>query len=258
MDQEVSSVVSQSIERRKITCKECGSRFDPGLWGDKVPQRYIAYEACGRACLRALISKRMPDELAERGVPRRYLDCSLENFKVYNEKLAAKLNGLRELVSSKPKRGIFLFGPVGTGKTHLAVSYMSELIVRGYGGSFIRAIGFIIRCQQSFRNEEDVTSIIDELLDKHFLVLDDIGSEHVTDFVRQSLLLLIDEAYCREKILVVTSNLSLEDLNIIDPRIPSRLAEMCKLFKLDFDDYRVLKAAGHQSATVKSADVRVM
>ena len=190
----------------------------------------------------------MPEELAERGVPERYRHCSFANFDAYSKKLVSKLDALKALATGKMGRGVFLFGPAGVGKSHLAVAVMGELVVRGWQGQFIRAIEFAARCQQAFQREETVQGIVGELLDGRFLVLDDVGSERATDFVVRSLFFLVDDAYCRQKVLILTSNLSLEQLHELEPRIASRLVEACELFGFEgIEDYRLRKVTGRKT-----------
>jgi DNA replication protein DnaC len=85
-----------------------------------------------------------------------------------------------------------------------------------------------------------VAEIVAEILDrKRFVVVDDVACEKTTEFVRQSLLHLVDEVYTRQKTLIVTSNLSLDQLGEFEPRVASRLAEMCDLYEFTEPDYRV-------------------
>lgn len=249
------------IEQRKIVCKSCGVRFDPGPTRNEHSSSLTTFKhregVCSKACLFAVRRARLPEELAKNGVPERYRRCSFDNFDVYARKLTSKVDMLRGIAGSRPDRGVFLFGPVGGGKTHLAVSLAAEWLIRGYEGCFLRAIEFILRCQRAFRNDETPDQIVGDLLDGRFLVLDDLGSGKETEFARQCILHLIDEAYCREKVLVVTSNLGLNELNDLDPRIPSRLAEMCDIFHLDADDYRVRCAVKRQKV-METSTGRVM
>ena len=108
----------------------------------------------------------------------------------------------------------------------------------------------MIRCQAAFNQRESVEDIVDELLRRrHFLILDDLGSEKITDYARQSLLYLIDECYTRQVVLVITSNVDFDVLNRIDARIASRLAEMCDRLRFDEADYRVKIAKNRANHT---------
>lgn len=71
-----------------------------------------------------------------------------------------------------------------------------------------------------------------------YLILDDLGAEKLTDASRQNLYYLIDERYKNMKAIIITSNYTIEQINDIEPRIASRLAEMGVILKLNGDDYR--------------------
>ncbi|MCI0722759.1 MAG: ATP-binding protein [Acidobacteria bacterium] len=130
-------------------------------------------------------------------------------------------------------------GGTGTGKSHIEAGLMRELYKRGLTGSFCKARDFTFRCQSSFRNEESIAEIVAEHLDGRFLVVDDLGSEKPTEFVRQCIVHLVDEAYTDQRILVVSSNATLDTIEHIDPRIASRLAEMCHVVEFNEPDYRL-------------------
>ena len=70
-----------------------------------------------------------------------------------------------------------------------------------------------------------------DVLDKYskcdLLLLDDLGSEKVSDFTIQSLYLVIDRRNRDLRPTIVTTNLSLEEIETqIDARMASRLADM--------------------------------
>lgn len=130
---------------------------------------------------------------------------------------------------------------MGTGKTHLAIGLLRALVERRLvRGKFLSARTFVMRCQTAFRRRESAEDIVDELLQgTDLLVLDDVGSEKVTDYARHSLLHLVDECYGRDVVLVITSNVDVQALNQIDERIASRVVEMCACLRFEEPDYRV-------------------
>jgi DNA replication protein DnaC len=188
------------------------------------------------------------NELAEwiecAGIPKRYRGCGFENFDGYTQKLARNVTILRQL--SSERRGVVIFGPVGCGKTHLAVASLVAFIVAGARCCFVGTSDYVHRVQGAYGNAKEVTT---ELIgDRNVLLLDDLGAERGTEIARASLLYLVDQLYCAKKRIIVTSNFTAKDLYSFEPRLASRLGEMSSFVELDGEDYRLRNAAQRQKA----------
>lgn len=222
---------------RRERCHYCGKSYElppPGQPEPEYQRRPSLEKFCTELCS-------FHEKLKQRGVPLRYRTLTLESFNAYTSSLERKLEIVKQWATSDLRTGLFLFGSVGSGKTHLAVGAMRALIRRRIQGDFVKCRQFIFLCQSAFSKGETVADLADRLLcwPSRFLVLDDLGSAKATDFVRQSLLHLVDEAYTQSKTLIVTSNLNLDQVHNLDPRMASRLAEMCELLRFDEPDYRI-------------------
>lgn len=182
------------------------------------------------------------DELAERiewaEVPPRYRSCRFDNFDAYNAKLARKIEIVKKLVSER--RGMFLFGPVGAGKTHVGVSALATYIGIGARCRFVGAANFVCSVQGAFSNPQE---IVRELLEYDCLLIDDLGAERSTEAARAALLFLVDQFYAARKRLIITSNQSPAEIHAFEPRIMSRLTEICTLVELAAEDHRIRSAA---------------
>ena len=72
------------------------------------------------------------------------------------------------------------------------------------------------------------------------MIIDDIGAEKLTEFVRQTFYYIINEREQWLKKTIITSNYSLDELDeYIDGRISSRIAGMCEIVELGGKDRRV-------------------
>lgn len=137
---------------------------------------------------------------------------------------------------------VLLTGKTGCGKTHLAVSIVRELVLRSCDVrcKFITAPELLFEIRATFNSKNEVTE--DEIINKYssceLLILDDLGAEKTSDFSMQTLYLIIDRRNRNLKPTIVTTNLSLAEIEEkIDARIASRLADM-KVIKLNMPDYR--------------------
>lgn len=122
------------------------------------------------------------------------------------------------IVDRQPARWLSLLGPSGRGKTHLAKSLWRWHLGKypSRSARFCRWMDVVNRC----RNGETY-ALMESLEDRDFLVVDDIGAEHGSEFA-SSLLTQLAERRLR-KWTVYTANLSVRDLAQIDARVASRL-----------------------------------
>lgn len=111
------------------------------------------------------------------GVPELYVACTLKNFNAYNTSLQRKLETLRRWAAGDLGKGLYLFGSIGGGKTHLAIAVMRELFSRGIYGHYIENQTFVLRSQATFHRDHSVEDLVNDILGERFLVLDDLGSE---------------------------------------------------------------------------------
>ncbi len=133
--------------------------------------------------------------------------------------------------------GLRLVGGVGSGKTHIAISILREVIRAGYTGLYCNVPEFLKKIRASYGINAGVTEseLIDDTREPDLLVLDDLGVEgRVLDPVRdrskwlcERIYLIINGRYETDKPILVTTNCDLEGLKEqFDQRTVSRLAEM--------------------------------
>jgi DNA replication protein DnaC len=138
------------------------------------------------------------------------------------------------------------YGHAGSGKTHLSVAITKQIIEeKQIQVKFVRIVDLLLEIRKTFdENESWKAENESELLRKYtftpLLILDDIGSEKTTDWVRQVLYQIIDERWIEQKPIIVTSNLTLDELEgRLGERIASRIAGMTQLIEMQSHDYRI-------------------
>lgn len=138
--------------------------------------------------------------------------------------------------------GLYLWGNVGTGKTHTATAIANELIERHFVTvMFVSIADVAARVRKTFdSNQKDQDETLWEDMKKaELLVLDDFGMEKPTDWLKEQLFLVVNERYERQMPIIATSNQSLEDIAKAHfPQVASRLVEMCKAVRFAGEDRR--------------------
>ena len=137
-------------------------------------------------------------------------------------------------------KGVYLYGAAGVGKTVIACFIGRQEICNGKIVRFVSAPKLVMELQDSFRNDKGDDSAylkLKKLVDADTLILDDIGAEKMTDFVRQSFYYLINEREQLDKKTIYTSNFSLDQL--MDGRVASRIAGMGEVVELKGKDKRI-------------------
>jgi DNA replication protein DnaC len=189
--------------------------------------------------------------LSQANIPRRYQHCTLANFLAYNESLERAVAMARRLADAFPAAGVGLFleGQPGVGKTHLGVAVLKQVIEHtGARGLFYdtRELLRLIRStyDPSIRTTE--IEVLHPVLSTDLLVLDDLGAEKTSEWVDETMNLIVNTRYSERRLTVFTSNYpDIPDetepnslLFRIGSRMRSRLHEMCEFVVLDAADYR--------------------
>ena len=214
-------------------------------------------------------------------IPPRYAHCTVEGFEVWSSDVGSRnLQSMakrrtREFVDCYPRleKGLLYMGSVGTGKTHLAVAALKELIAtKGAQGLYVNFLELVQQLQMSFdgggASREEILGPVTEA---DLLVLDELGAGRLTEWVRDLLYYVINARYMARKVTIFTTNYldspqpprgeprggeapggyrptshdaagpdrwqeTLADR--ISERLRSRLFEMCEVIELRGEDYR--------------------
>jgi len=156
-----------------------------------------------------------------------------ENIRNYVEKMR------------ETRKGIYIHGSVGTGKTHIVygiVEHLQEIPLKSW---FLNTTELFADMKKDFdRQPYDKKRWDDRMMEyRGVLVFDDIGAERPTDYVLEQFYLIINKRYNEMLPIIFTSNHSLGELSEkVGDRIASRIVEMCDVVHLGGDDKRILKA----------------
>lgn len=139
----------------------------------------------------------------------------------------------------RENNGLLLWGNTGNGKTFAAACIANELIDRGIP-AMITSFPRILNAGY------DKQEIIKQVRYYPLLVIDDLGAERSSEYAMETVYTVIDERYKSKKPLIVTTNLTLDELckpkNMDYQRIYDRVIEMCTPLVFKGDNLRRDKA----------------
>lgn len=139
----------------------------------------------------------------------------------------------------KQGKGLLLFGSVGTGKTFLAACVANALIDKGTPCLVTNFARIANTVQGLFEGRQEY---YDSLNKFPLLVLDDLNAERKTEYMQEIVFNVIDARYRAKLPLIITTNLTREQLmhpdDVTYQRIYSRLFEMCTPIEIAGADRR--------------------
>ncbi|MBS1860362.1 MAG: ATP-binding protein [Actinobacteria bacterium] len=139
-------------------------------------------------------------------------------------------------------RGLWIFGDTGTGKTTLAMLISKAALEAGRSVAIYSLPKLLARIRRTYDSEpggDSYLSLFDKLTSVDLLHIDDLGAEKRSDWVLEQLYALVNERYETERSVVITTNLTHEELEEqIGSRTVSRLTEICDEVPLFGSDRR--------------------
>jgi DNA replication protein DnaC len=217
-----------------------------------------------------LLRARAGTLLAAARIPPRYEHCELASYTTdfpgANPSLAfAHLSASRFAQEYDPREGtgLLIIGKIGTGKTHLAVGITKELILNKSIPCLFYDYRELLKEIQNSYNATVQTTELDVLrpvFETDVLVLDELGAVKPTEWVWDTVSLILNTRYNNNRTTIITTNFedqpaagangstSLSPARAatraetlgdrIGERMRSRLHEMCRVIKMEGEDFR--------------------
>lgn len=198
-------------------------------------------------CRRKDVHSKMLDKVK---IPKRYAGCDFPFYEPQNESQKAAFNFALKLTMGYPAvdRGLLFTGTVGVGKTHLAVSILKGLTEKGFSCLFYEFGSLLKEIQDSYNSNTNSSElrVLAPVFEADVLVLDELGGSKPTDWVRDTMMHVINTRYNDKKLTIFTTNYPDERANDreetledrIGVRLRSRLFEMCKTVVVEGTDFR--------------------
>lgn len=208
-----------------------------------------------------VLAEHTPRQFALARIPPAYAHCDFDNFDELNDSLKdAKFWARRYAEEFLPdtNRGLLFMGRAGVGKTHLAAAILKSLIVgKGITGLFYDFRELLKEIQSSYNpvSQTSEVAVLEPVLRSDVLLLDDFGAEKPSLWMLDTVGYIINARYNNRRPVLITTNfldevatralgdsarVKLEDTltDRVGERVRSRLHEMCRLVRLEGDDYR--------------------
>src|ERR1700736_4924338 len=206
--------------------------------------------------------------LAAARIPRRYEHCELASYTTdfpgaHRSLAFAHLSASRFAQEYDPRdgTGLLIIGHIGTGKTHLAVGITKELILnKGIPCLFYDYRELLKEIQNSYNATVKTTEldVLRPVFETDVLVLDELGAVKPTEWVWDTVSLILNTRYNDNRTTIITTNSDDQPAasasasisparaanrgetlgDRIGERMRSRLHEMCRIVTLDGTDFR--------------------
>jgi len=206
--------------------------------------------------------------LAAARIPRRYEHCELANYDTDFPGAHPSLADAHFVASNfarkcdpRGDKGLLIIGKIGTGKTHLAVGILKELILnRGISCLFYDYRELLKQIQNSYNATVQTTEldVLRPVFESDVLVLDELGAVKPTEWVWDTVSLILNTRYNDNRTTIITTNFEDQPAaavagsvsparaavrgetlgDRIGERMRSRLHEMCRIISLEGADFR--------------------
>src|SRR5579884_2793486 len=178
-------------------------------------------------------------------IPRRYRDVAFDRPPVteIEPEVVTATRRFADAIDQKldAGRGLWFMGPVGTGKTTLAMLVSKAALRAGRSVAIYSLPRLLNEIRDTHRAERSHLDLLDRLCAVDLLHIDDLGAERTNDWVLEELYSIVNARYEDQRSIVITTNiLDREALcEQITERTASRLTEMCEELPLIGPDHRM-------------------
>lgn len=145
-------------------------------------------------------------------LPQNVLEASIESYDIKDEKRIKIINYIKDFINKyknlEEPKGLYIYGTFAVGKTYTLAMIANELAKVDISSALVYFPDLVANLKTSLNNQEEFEKIIEDLKSVDILLLDDLGSENMTPWVRDEIFgPLINFRLMEKKPIFITSNL---------------------------------------------------
>jgi DNA replication protein DnaC len=166
-------------------------------------------------------------------IPRRYRDAAFDRPPVtdIDTRVVSATRRFADRIGEQldAGRGMWFMGPVGTGKTTLAMLVSKAALKAGRSVAIYSLPRLLNEIRETHRADRSHVALLDRLTAVELLHIDDVGAERTNDWVLEELYSIVNARYEDQRSILITTNILDRDAlcEQISERTVSRLTEMC-------------------------------
>ena len=149
-------------------------------------------------------------------LPQNVLEASIESYDIKDESRIKIVNYLKQFIKdykdlNNPK-GLYIYGSFAIGKTYTLAMIANELAKENISSALVYFPDLVSNLKSSIGNQEEFEKILEDLKSVDVLLLDDLGAENMTSWVRDEIFgPIINFRLMEKKPVFITSNLNPKD-----------------------------------------------
>lgn len=216
-----TSKLEHTIENLK-NCENCkclnecknevnGCVYYPEKKDDKLDFNYVACKYKNKYIEESKINKSFT-----LGISNEIKNASMSEIDINDKKRVELIKWLKNFYDEYPnsKKGLYLHGSFGSGKTYLVAALLNELAKKNYKTVIMYYPEMLSRLKSTFDSTvESYNEVFDKIKTCDILLIDDIGAETVTNWSRDEILgTILQYRMEHELSTFLTSNLTIEEL----------------------------------------------
>lgn len=181
------------------------------------------------------------------GIHKHHAHCRFENYQAETNPQKAALKACQKFASTfkelaiKEGHSLIMIGSQGTGKNHLSIAIMHEIMESGFTAYIVTARDLILKIREGWKRDsgENESQIVSRFAQFDLLVIDEIGKQYGGKGESIHLFDVINKRYMEDKPTILISNETLESVEeIIGKEAFDRICEKGTLLKMNWGSHR--------------------